>query len=115
MEDRITVAILRVSDLAPTITTIDNTCEALGDIVGGFLEFVNVPYGMKIVCDEEGKLKGRLPNISLDGDWIAGDIVFCNTDGPDIADLTEDQIFQLSRMFGGLKYELNGDEEEQKS
>ena len=105
MEDRITVAILRVSDLAPTITTIDNTWEALGDIVGGFIEYVNAPYGIKIVCNDEGKLIGLHPNISLEGDWIAGDIVFVNTDGPETVSLTVDQIFQLYRMFGGLNYE----------
>lgn len=105
MEDRITVAILRVSDLAPTITTIDNTWEALADIVGGFIEFVNIPYGMKIVCDDEGKLKGRWPNVCYAGDWIVGDIVFVNTDGPDTVSLTDKQICQLGRMFGRVNHE----------
>ena len=49
--------------------------------VGGYIETVNVGNGKVLVVDEEGKLKGKLPNRIATGwlqeegirDWVAGD------------------------------------------
>lgn len=49
--------------------------------VGGYIETVNVGNGKVLIVDEEGKLKGKLPNriatgwLQVEGihDWIAGD------------------------------------------
>ena len=51
--------------------------------VGGYIETVNVGNGKVLVMDEEGKLKGKLPNkiatvwLLTEGinDWIAGDAI----------------------------------------
>lgn len=49
--------------------------------VGGYIETVNVGSGKVLIVDEEGKLKGKLPNRIATGwlqqegihDWVAGD------------------------------------------
>lgn len=51
--------------------------------VGGYIETVNVGNGKVLIMDEEGKLKGKLPNKIATGwllteginDWIAGDAI----------------------------------------
>ena len=49
--------------------------------VGGYIETVNVGNGKVLIVDEEGKLKGKLPNMIATGwlqvegihDYVAGD------------------------------------------
>lgn len=49
--------------------------------VGGYIERVNIGNGKVLIIDEEGKIKGKLPNriatgwLQVEGihDWIAGD------------------------------------------
>ena len=65
---------------------IDNTLEALQEIVGGWIEVV--PFGDKVViCDEEGRLKGKEPNCSIAGVSFVGTIVVAGTDGENFTSL----------------------------
>ena len=55
--------------------------EEMQHYVGGHIETVNLGCGKVLIVDEEGKVKGKLPNriatgwVILSGmqDWIAGD------------------------------------------
>lgn len=59
------------------------TLRELQHYVGGYIERVNVGNGKALIMDEEGKLKGKLPNKIATGwllteginDWIAGDAI----------------------------------------
>lgn len=76
-----------------TIIRVDGTTEELEDTslkgmqaaVGGYIEYVPLPDGRVMYCDEEGKLKGKevndeatrlfLADISRPYDVIVGDVV----------------------------------------
>lgn len=57
------------------------TLQEMQHYVGGYIETVHVCNGKVLIVDEEGKLKGKLPNriatgwLQVEGihDWVAGD------------------------------------------
>lgn len=65
----------------------DFSLEELKAIVGGWIEVVSLHDGRLIVCDEEGKLKGKNRNHKatdlyrltlLTNDFLVGDVLVCN-------------------------------------
>ena len=61
----------------------DTSLKSLQEAVGGYIEIVNGRNGELIVCDEEGKLKGKAINDTATQmyynscDVIVGDVVIC--------------------------------------
>ena len=57
--------------------------ERLQELVGGYIEVVPVGHGEYVICDEEGKLKGKPINMAATMmfkrayDCFVGDIVIC--------------------------------------
>ena len=66
---------------------IDNTLEAMQEIVGGYIECVFLEGGAVMVCNEEGKLMGMQMNFPFRGDIIVGTVFVCGTD--DEGDFTD--------------------------
>lgn len=70
---------------APEVREIPNEGDAFRELIGGYMELVPIKeYAdgrqLLVVCDEEGKLKGKFPNFPLiyNGvlyDWACGDVV----------------------------------------
>lgn len=70
---------------------IDNTLEALQDLVGGYIETVSLPGGIVMIVNEEGKIL-RLPiNFHLNCDLIRGTAVFVSVNGEDFCSLSQAQ------------------------
>lgn len=68
---------------------IENDLHALQEAVGGYIETVTIHGATRdivIICDEEGRLKGKTPNCSIAGVSFCGPIVVCSTDGEEFAD-----------------------------
>ena len=60
-----------------------NDLKLLQDLVGGYLEAFSIqggPVNTILLCDEEGKLKGKQPNIMIPGDVIVGTVLFVGSD-----------------------------------
>lgn len=64
----------------------DFQLDELQAIVGGYIEVVGIHNGYLIVCDEEGKLKGKERNHNATGifqaalqanDFLVGDVLIC--------------------------------------
>ena len=66
---------------------IDDTLEAMQEIVGGYIECVFLGEDTVMVCNEEGKLMGMQMNFPFRGDSIVGTIFVCGTD--DEGDFTD--------------------------
>ena len=99
MEEKIMVAVKKV-DEAVDFVEIDNTLEAVQAIVGGYIEIVEVDDGLYMVCDEEGKLKGKAFNFELNGDYIVGDVFFVRVDDEgDFASLDENDIYDIEDLI----------------
>jgi len=65
----------------------DFSLEELNEVVGGYIEVISLHDGRLIVCDEEGKLKGKDRNHKateffrltlLTTDFLVGDVLVCN-------------------------------------
>lgn len=70
----------------PYKTRIDNTLEALQEIVGGYIETVSFPANLVVICNEEGRLKGLEPTCTVCGVDFCGPVIFAGVDGDDLAD-----------------------------
>lgn len=62
-------------DSDPMVVDIPNTLEAMQEMVGGFIQIVQLSKGLDLCCNEEGKLLKLPLNVTLFGgkDVVAGD------------------------------------------
>ena len=79
----------------PVVKTIPNTLHDLQQAVGGNIEVVDYKDGLIILCDEEGYIKGKEPNVF----GICGPVVVCRTKGEDFASVGEGEIAKLLKEF----------------
>ena len=96
------------SEKPPRAAEVDNTLEAMQQVVGGYIQAI-YPFReeVAIVCNDEGKLLGLPPNRALRDnsgriyDVIAGTFFICavSTDGEGFAGLTEGQMERYSQIF----------------
>ncbi len=82
------------------ITEISNTLRALQDAVGGYIETVTIATDLVIICDEEGRIKGKAPNCSIAGVDFVGTILAVGKDGEEFADVPL-TLEAWERMFIG--------------
>lgn len=61
--------------------------ENLQRYVGGYIETVTIASDCCIICDEEGRLKGKPHNCTVCGVEFVGDIVFAGVDGEELTDM----------------------------
>ena len=95
--------IVKKAGQMPEVRDVENDLHVFNEIVGGYIETVNVIDNILCVCNEEGKLKGLPLNLFLNGDLIVGDVFFCAFDGEDFTSLEDYQIEAL--MFSFVKLE----------
>lgn len=96
----------------PRVVEIDDTLDALQELVGGYIESI-YPFEdeVALVCNEEGKLRGLPYNRALydeDGDMyelIAGNffIIGAPEDAEDFTSLTQEQIEKFTEMFNVIE------------
>lgn len=68
---------------------ISNTLEALQALVDGYIEAVNLPGGIVMIVNEEGKILHLPINFHLNYDLIHGTAVFVGVDGEDFCSLNQ--------------------------
>ena len=82
------------------VKEIENKLNVYQEIVGGYIEVLPLIKSLRIICNEEGKIKDLDPNIFLDNDIIMGSIVVTAFDGiDDFRDLTS---YELNLAFAIL-------------
>jgi len=107
-EDKIRIMVIAPAEDA-YITEIDNTLEAEQEIVGGYIECIS-PFSdmdVDLVCNEEGKLLGLMPNRYLTTkdtkerfDLIAGTCFLVSFDDEgNFASLTDEQIEKIKSEY----------------
>lgn len=82
----------------PALREIDNTLEALQEIVGGYIETVTVATDLVIICNEEGRLQGLAPNCRILGYDFVGPIIFAGVAGDEFADVPEAAVRPIERL-----------------
>ena len=73
------------------IREIDNTLEAMQEIVGGYIEVIPLggDAGLVCVCNEEGKLMGLPTSINVWNEPVAGTCFICKDAGEEFGSITE--------------------------
>lgn len=61
----------------PRSTNISDSLENLQRTVGGYIETVTLESDCVIICDEEGRIKGKPYNCSICGVDFVGTIIIC--------------------------------------
>ena len=75
------------------VVTIQNTLEAMQEVIGGYIETVTLPNGLVLVMDEEGRLKGLRENVRcVQFGTIVGRIFITAAEGESFRSLTVDEI-----------------------
>ena len=105
-EEKLTVLVVE-HDKLPRVKEIPNTLKALQREVDGYIEVVAEPFtdNAVIVCDEEGKFKGKRTNRPLftyDGeiyDFIKGTFLIVGTSGEEFCSLTPAQIAKYTDLY----------------
>jgi hypothetical protein len=67
---------------------INNTIEGFQRAVGGYIETLTIstePEPLILIVDEEGRIKGKEPNLTIEGEEIVGTVVLCGIDGDEFA------------------------------
>jgi uncharacterized protein (DUF736 family) len=77
----------------PEVAEIENDLDEMQDIVGGYIETINLGEDIVLVCNEEGKLDNLPFNFPLQGDFIVGNAFFTKAnDEGDFVDLNKKDI-----------------------
>ena len=89
---RMISALIKRPGEIPRHVNVSNTLEALQKNVGGYIETVtlNSPLtnrNLVLICDEEGRLKGKPYNCNIFGIDFVGEILIVGQDGEEFADL----------------------------
>ena len=86
--------IFKAPGRVPEIRNIDGSLKTLQELVGGNIEPITLHNGMVILCDEEGKLRGKEPNIWLEPikDTLVGNAIFLGEDGEEFTDFPEEHL-----------------------
>lgn len=79
-----------------------NELDSLQRMVGGYIEVVTLTNGIVVICDEEGRLKGRPHSAYLDGVDFCGTIILAGTDGEEFSDcpLSMEEILKTYPYLG---------------
>ena len=92
MNPKIKVIIKRPDEPRGHICQIGNTLENLQATVGGYIEVFPLTGNCTVICDEEGKLKGRPVNCRCCGKDFVGTIIVAGLDQEGFADVPEGAI-----------------------
>lgn len=86
---------------SPEIIQVNNTLEALQKEVGGYIESVTIATDCAILCDEEGRLKGKPVNCGVANIIFVGTILVVGIKGEEFASLPASQIMTIMRLIFG--------------
>lgn len=92
--NKIKAIIKRPDERHGHVSWISNSLENLQQAVGGYIEAVTLtaysiagkPIGLVVICDEEGRLKGKEYNCEIAGVDFVGEILLVGSDGDELTD-----------------------------
>jgi Domain of unknown function (DUF3846) len=90
----------------PEERTIPNNLEALQGIVGGDIEVVSLSRSLKLICNEEGRLRGLPPNrVVPHFGAICGTFLVAGQRGADLCSLVD---LEIEVLRGAIREEAHG-------
>lgn len=77
---------------------VENELKPLQQEVGGYLESFTFAEDACVLCDEEGRMKGKPYNTTVCGVSFVGTVLIVGVAGEDFSDLTEQMEARLRAM-----------------
>ncbi len=94
------ITILKIEPMCkPEVVMVENTLRAFQQLVGGFIELLDVSDTVCILVNEEGKLNNLTPNRRFGGDILVGTILVVGRDGENLASLSADELETYEALF----------------
>lgn len=87
MKYKIKAIIKRPDEEIGHMTNISPSLENLQKTVGGYIETVPITEKLMLLCDEEGRLKNREPNLWIGQELIVGTVIICGVKGEEFDDI----------------------------
>lgn len=79
----------------PVKRDIENKLEALQAAVGGYIETVMLTPDCVVICDEDGRIKGKEYNCEICGIDFVGPVVVAGVDGEEFTDVPSRVRFEI--------------------
>lgn len=79
--------IIKEPGKVPRHVNISNTLENLQKTVGGYIETVTLCSDLVLICDEEGRIKGKPHCCNICGADFCGTVILAGIDGDEFADI----------------------------
>lgn len=102
MKNKLIKVIVKEPKKKPKGTEIVNSLRALQDTVGGYIEAVGLADDCAVICDEEGRIKGKSHNCYIKGVSFVGSIIIVGVDDGDFSDVPQ---WIIDDVFGSNEYE----------
>ena len=114
------IKVLKVAPLEkPEVCYLENELSSLQKAVSigadyvGLIEIIDLDEKACILCNEEGKLIGLMPNREIENDMICGVFYVTGQDrAGNLTSLTDEQIQYYADMFSHIEYFLRGSDGE---
>lgn len=79
--------IIKEPGTKPRCVNISASLENLQKTVGGYIETVTIESDMVVICDEEGRIKGKERCCNICGVDFVGTVILAGVDGEEFCDL----------------------------
>lgn len=79
--------IIKEPGRVPRHVNVSDTLENLQKTVGGYIETVTLCPDLVVICDEEGRIKGKPHCCNIGGVDFCGTIILAGVDGDEFADV----------------------------
>lgn len=98
----IRVVVVRPGE-APVVEDLANGLKPMQDLVEGCIEAVPLRPDLDLICNEEGKLKGLVPNRHYRSDTIVGTFFVARADreSGEYISVTDDDVDYVNELFEG--------------
>ena len=96
------LVVIKEPGMPPRVEPVfENTLENFQKTVGGYIETVTLATDLIIVCDEEGRLKGKPFNCQVANVGFVGTVIAVGSKGEDFASLKASNVPFVLKMLGG--------------
>lgn len=82
---------------------VENTLRSMQELVDGPIECITITSDLALVCNEEGRLLGLSPSVTILGVQFVGPVAFVGVRGEDFMDITRAGERLVRRLVEGAQ------------
>lgn len=93
------VNVVVVKNGSASVQNLELSLDRMQKVIDGYIETIHISNGLILICDEEGKLKGKPFHNPAPFKHICGDFMIVADAGDDFNGLTKKQIAAVLSLF----------------